>query len=274
MDSPPPTSLNVLSLNNIEVIYSNVILVLRGVSLQVPEGKIVALLGANGAGKSTTLKAISGLLHSQEGEVTRGSIDLEDKRIDRLPAEDIVRLGIVQVLEGRRLFQHLTAEENLIAGSLASSEKGSSAADLERVYDYFPRLRDLRKRTSGYLSGGEQQMLVIGRGLMARPRLLLLDEPSMGLAPLLVREIFKVIRKITEEQGIPILLVEQNARVALDVADYAYVMETGRVVLDGPAHELAENEDIREFYLGLTQLGERKSYRDVKHYRRRKRWLG
>jgi len=274
VDSPPPASLNVLSLNNIEVIYSNVILVLRGVSLEVPEGKIVALLGANGAGKSTTLKAISGLLHTQEGEVTRGSIDLEGKRIDRLPAEDIVRLGIVQVLEGRRLFQHLTAEENLIAGSLASRDKGGSAADLERVYDYFPRLRDLRKRTSGYLSGGEQQMLVIGRGLMARPRLLLLDEPSMGLAPLLVREIFKVIRKITEEQGIPILLVEQNARVALDVADYAYVMETGRVVLDGPAHELAENEDIREFYLGLTQLGERKSYRDVKHYRRRKRWLG
>ncbi len=266
-----------LSLNNIEVIYSNVILVLRGVSLEVPEGKIVALLGANGAGKSTTLKAISGLLHSQEGEVTRGSIEFEGKQIDRLPAEDIVRLGIVQVLEGRRLFQHLTVEENLIAGSLAlrESNNGAKSADgLERVYTYFPRLKHLRKRTSGYLSGGEQQMLVIGRGLMARPRLLLLDEPSMGLAPLLVREIFNVIRQVTTEEGIPILLVEQNARVALDVADFAYVMETGRVVLDGTAEELAENEDIKEFYLGLTQIGERKSYRDIKHYRRRKRWLG
>ncbi len=277
MDSPPAASLIMLSLNNIEVIYSNVILVLRGVSLEVPEGKIVALLGANGAGKSTTLKAISGLLHSQEGEVTRGSIELEGKRIDRLPPEDIVRLGIVQVLEGRRIFQHLTVEENLITGSLTlreSSNGAKSAEGLERVYTYFPRLKQLRKRTSGYLSGGEQQMLVIGRGLMARPRLLLLDEPSMGLAPLLVREIFKVIRQVTDEEGIPILLVEQNARVALDVADFAYVMETGRVVLDGTADELAENEDIKEFYLGLTQLGERKSYRDIKHYRRRKRWLG
>jgi len=277
VDSPPAASLSMLSLNNIEVIYSNVILVLRGVSLDVPEGKIVALLGANGAGKSTTLKAISGLLHSQEGEVTRGSIEFEGKRIDRLPAEDIVRLGIVQVLEGRRLFQHLTVEENLIAGSLAlrESNNGAKSADgLERVYTYFPRLKLLRKRTSGYLSGGEQQMLVIGRGLMARPRLLLLDEPSMGLAPLLVREIFNVIRQVTTEEGIPILLVEQNARVALDVADFAYVMETGRVVLDGTAEELAENEDIKEFYLGLTQIGERKSYRDIKHYRRRKRWLG
>ncbi len=266
-----------LSLNNIEVIYSNVILVLRGVSLEVPQGKIVALLGANGAGKSTTLKAISGLLHSQEGKVTRGSIDFEGDRIDHLPAEDIVRLGIVQVLEGRRLFQHLTVEENLITGSLANKDRGNgagSAAYIEKVYGYFPRLKDLRKRTSGYLSGGEQQMLVIGRGLMARPRLLLLDEPSMGLAPLLVREIFNVIRQINDEEGIPILLVEQNARVALNVADSAYVMETGRVVLDGTAEELAENEDIKEFYLGLTQVGERKSYRDVKHYRRRKRWLG
>ena len=265
-----------LSLNNIEVIYSNVILVLRGVSLEVPEGKIVALLGANGAGKSTTLKAISGLLHSQEGEVTRGSIEFEGKRIDRLPAEDIVRLGIVQVLEGRRLFQHLTVEENLIAGSLAlrESNNGAKSADgIERVYTYFPRLKQLRKRTSGYLSGGEQQMLVIGRGLMARPRLLLLDEPSMGLAPLLVREIFNVIRQVTAEEGIPILLVEQNARVALDVADVAYVMETGRVVLDGTAEELAENEDIKEFYLGLSDLGKRKSYKEVKHYKRRKRWL-
>lgn len=266
-----------LQLNNIEVTYSNVILVLRGVSLVVPPGKIVALLGANGAGKSTTLKAISGLLHSQEGEVTRGSIEFEGRRIDRLQAEDIVRLGIVQVLEGRRVFAHLTVEENLIAGALPRRGAGNGAAiehDLERVYGFFPRLRDLRRQTSGYLSGGEQQMLVIGRGLMARPKLLLLDEPSMGLAPLLVHEIFQVIQAINQEAGVPMLLVEQNARVALDVADYAYVMETGRVVLDGEAAELAENEDIKEFYLGLTQLGERKSYRAVKHYRRRKRWLG
>jgi branched-chain amino acid transport system ATP-binding protein len=266
-----------LKLNNIEVIYSNVILVLRGVSLEVPEDSIVALLGANGAGKSTTLKAISGLLHSQEGEVSRGSIEFEGRRIDRQQPEEIVRMGIVQVLEGRRVFEHLSVEENLLAGSLASrtSQNGAGIADdLERVYSFFPRLKVLRRNTSGYLSGGEQQMLVIGRGLMARPRLLLLDEPSMGLAPLLVQEIFGVIRDIRNEAGVPILLVEQNARVALDVADYAYVMETGRVVLDGTAANLAENEDIKEFYLGLTQLGERKSYRDVKHYRRRKRWLG
>lgn len=266
-----------LRLNNIEVTYSNVILVLRGVSLEVPPGKIVALLGANGAGKSTTLKAISGLLRSQEGEVTRGSIEFEGQRIDRLQAEDIVRLGIVQVLEGRRVFEHLTAEENLVAGALPRRGTSNGAAidrDLERVYGYFPRLKGLRRQTSGYLSGGEQQMLVIGRGLMARPKLLLLDEPSMGLAPLLVSEIFRVIRAINQEAGVPMLLVEQNARVALDVADYAYVMETGRVVLDGEAAELAQNEDIKEFYLGLTQLGERKSYREVKHYRRRKRWLG
>ncbi len=267
----------VLQLNNIEVIYSNVILVLRGVSLQVPPGKIVALLGANGAGKTTTLKAISGLLRSQEGEVTRGGIEFEGRRIDRLPAEDIVRMGIVQVLEGRRVFEHLTVQENLISGALPRRGQSNGAAiddDLERVYGYFPRLKKLHRNTSGYLSGGEQQMLVIGRGLMARPKLLMLDEPSMGLAPLLVQEIFEVIRAINQEAGVPMLLVEQNARVALDVADYAYVMETGRVVLDGPADELSENEDIKEFYLGLTQLGERKSYRQVKHYRRRKRWLG
>ncbi len=266
-----------LRVNNIEVIYSNVILVLRGVSLEVPPGKIVALLGANGAGKTTTLKAISGLLRSQEGEVTRGSIEFDGERIDRLQAEDIVRLGIVQVLEGRRVFEHLSVEENLIAGALPRRASGNGQAieqDLQQVYGYFPRLKVLRKHTSGYLSGGEQQMLVIGRGLMARPGLLMLDEPSMGLAPLLVHEIFQVIREIKQQSGVAILLVEQNARVALDVADYAYVMESGRVVLDGQATELAENEDIKEFYLGLTQLGERKSYRDVKHYRRRKRWLG
>ncbi len=266
-----------LRLNNVEVIYSEVILVLRGVSIEVPAGKIVALLGANGAGKTTVLKAVSGLLRAQEGEVTRGSIEFAGQRIDRLPPEDIVRLGIVQVLEGRRLFQHLTVEENLVAGTLArprNSGGSSIGHDLERVYYYFPRLKDLRRRTSGYLSGGEQQMLVIGRGLMAYPRLMLLDEPSLGLAPLLVQEIFHIIRRINQEAGIPILLVEQNARVALEVAHTAYVMETGRVVLDGPSEQLAQNEDIKEFYLGLTQLGERKSYREVKHYKRRKRWLG
>ncbi len=266
-----------LKLNNIEVVYSDVILVLRGVSIDVPDGKIVGLLGANGAGKSTTLKAISGLLRTQEGEVTRGSIELDGQRIDRLSPEKIVQLGIVQVLEGRRLFRHLTVEENLVLGGVArrnASRRSSVSQDVEQVYHYFPRLRDLRRRTSGYLSGGEQQMLVIGRGLMARPKLMLLDEPSLGLAPLLVKEIFRVIHEMSADGGMAILLVEQNARMALSVADYAYVMENGRVVLDGPSEQLAENEDIKEFYLGLTQLGARKSYRRVKHYKRRKRWLG
>jgi len=266
-----------LRLNNIEVIYSDVIQVLKGVSMQVPDGEIVALLGANGAGKTTTLRAISGLLHAQEGEVTRGNIEFDGQRIDSMRPEDIVRLGIVQVLEGRRLFQHLSVEENLILGGVARGSGGSRSdtnQNLEQVYGYFPRLKDLRKRTSGYLSGGEQQMLVIGRGLMAHPTLMLLDEPSLGLAPLLVQEIFEEIKKMSDQEGMAIILVEQNARVALKIADYAYVMENGRVVLDGPAAQLSENEDIKEFYLGLTQVGERKSYRDVKHYKRRKRWLG
>lgn len=264
-----------LTLNNVEVVYSDIIQVLRGVSIHVPAGEIVALLGANGAGKTTTLKAISGLLRTQEGEVTRGSIELDGRRIDRLPPEEIVRLGVIQVLEGRRLFQHLTVEENLLIGALARRSNGSSVdQDLEQVYHYFPRLKELRRRTSGYLSGGEQQMLVIGRGLMAHPKVMLLDEPSLGLAPLLVTEIFEVINQISANEGTSILLVEQNARIALQVAGYAYVMDNGRIVLDGPADELAENEDIKEFYLGLTQLGERKSYREVKHYKRRKRWLG
>jgi branched-chain amino acid transport system ATP-binding protein len=266
-----------LQLNNIEVVYSNVILVLRGVSLEVPEGQIVAILGANGAGKTTTLRAISGLLRTQEGEVTRGSIEFEGRRLDRLLPEDIVRLGIVQVMEGRRLFQHLTVEENLLTGGLASSrasQRSSPRDDLERVYHYFPHLKGLRKRTSGYLSGGEQQMLVIGRALMAHPKVMLLDEPSLGLAPLLVQGIFAVIRQMRAQEGMSILLVEQNARIALEAADYAYVMEGGHVVLAGPSEQLAENEDITEFYLGLTQVGERRSYRDVKHYKRRKRWLG
>jgi len=266
-----------LSLNNIEVIYSDVIQVLRGVSMQVPDGEIVALLGANGAGKTTTLRAISGLLRAQEGEVTRGNIEFDGQRIESWRPEDIVRLGIVQALEGRRLFQHLTVEENLMLGGIARGRAVSRSAvnrDLEQVYHYFSRLKDLRKRVSGYLSGGEQQMLVIGRGLMAHPGLMLLDEPSLGLAPLLVQEIFEKIKAMSDQEGMAILLIEQNARVALKIADYAYVMENGRVVLDGPSAQLAENEDIKEFYLGLTQVGERKSYRDVKHYKRRKRWLG
>jgi len=263
-----------LRLNNIEVVYSSVVLVLRGVSLEVPDGSIVSILGANGAGKTTTLKAISGLLRREEGEVTRGSVEFEGERLERLQPEDIVRRGIVQVLEGRRLFRHLSVEENLLTGALIRRDGTEIERDLQTVYGYFPRLRDLRRRTSGYLSGGEQQMLVIGRGLMARPKLMLLDEPSLGLAPLLVEEIFRVIRQINSDQDVSILLVEQNARVALEVAHYAYVMETGRVVLDGPSGQMRENEDIKEFYLGLTQLGERKSYREVKHYKRRKRWLG
>lgn len=264
-----------LKVNNIEVIYSDVILVLRGISLEVEEGQIVALLGANGAGKSTTLKAISGLLVSERGEVTRGNIEFAGERIDHKAPDEIVRSGIVQVLEGRELFQHLTVEENLITGALFRGVSNRELKqDLDQVYDYFPRLRDFRHHTSGYLSGGEQQMVVIGRALMAKPRLMLLDEPSLGLAPLLVRDIFEIIRRINEESGVSILLVEQNANVALRVAQKAYVMETGRIVLDGPADQLAENADIKEFYLGLTQVGERKSYRDVKHYKRRKRWLG
>jgi branched-chain amino acid transport system ATP-binding protein len=266
-----------LTLNNIEVIYSDVIQVLRGVSVEVADGQIVTLLGANGAGKTTTLKAISGLLRTQEGEVTRGNIEFEGERIDRLSPEDIVQLGIVQVLEGRRLFQHLTVEENLVLGGVARGQRSgrpSISQDLEQVYNYFPHLKKLRKRTSGYLSGGEQQMLVIGRGLMAHPKVMLLDEPSLGLAPILVEEIFSIIRQISAGENMAIVLVEQNARVALGVADYAYVMENGRIVLDGSSSQLQENEDIKEFYLGLTQVGERKSYRDVKHYKRRKRWLG
>jgi branched-chain amino acid transport system ATP-binding protein len=264
-----------LKVNNIEVVYNDVILVLRGVTLEVGAGQIVALLGANGAGKSTTLKAISGLLHTQEGDVTRGAVEFDGERIDAHSPEEIVRRGIVQVLEGRPLFQHLTVEENLRAGALFRGASGAEVRDdLDRVYNYFPHLKEFRNRTSGYLSGGEQQMVVIGRALMARPRLMLLDEPSLGLAPILVQAIFEIIGRISRDEGVSILLVEQNAHIALQTADYAYVMENGRIVLDGPADSLADNTDIREFYLGLTQVGERKSYRDVKHYKRRKRWLG
>ncbi len=264
-----------LNVNNIEVVYSDVILVLRGVTLSVEQGQIVSLLGANGAGKSTTLKAISGLLSTQEGEVTRGGIEFEGQRIDNMTPDDIVHMGIVQVLEGRPLFRHLTVEENLLTGALFRQAAGSTLKqDLDEVYHFFPRLREFRQRTSGYLSGGEQQMVVIGRALMAKPRLMLLDEPSLGLAPLLVQDIFDIIKRINKESGVSLLIVEQNANVALQAADYAYVMENGRIVLDGPAEQLRQNADIKEFYLGLTQVGERKSYRDVKHYKRRKRWLG
>ena len=262
-----------LSLNNIEVIYNDVILVLKGMSLEVPTGKIVALLGSNGAGKSTTLKAISGLLKPEDGEVTDGEIIFEGEKIHRLDAADIVRRGIFQVMEGRRVFEHLDVEQNLIAGSYTRTDRQNVRRDMEMVYNYFPRLKERKRQVAGYLSGGEQQMLAIGRGLMARPKLLMLDEPSLGLAPLLVQEIFAIIRRINQEQGTTILLVEQNARLALDMADYAYIMENGRIVLDGDPQTLKDNADVREFYLGLNEVGARKSYRDVKHYKRRKRWL-
>jgi len=263
-----------LSVNNIEVTYNTVILVLRGVSFQVEDGQIVSLLGPNGAGKSTTLKAISGLLRRENGEITRGSITWHDARTDTISPEDIVRQGLIQVIEGRPLFQHLTVEENLHTGAMAYEGGRHFKDDLEMVYGYFPRLRDMHKRVSGYLSGGEGQMLVIGRALMGHPKLIMLDEPSLGLAPMLVKEIFEIVKDINKREGVSVLLVEQNARAALELADYGYVMENGRIVLDGPAAQLRENEDIKEFYLGLNTSGERKSYRDVKHYKRRKRWLG
>lgn len=262
-----------LNLKNIEVIYSDVILVLKGVSMEVPEGKIIALLGANGAGKTTALKAISGVLHTELGKVTDGSIEFEGARMERLDPEAIVRRGIVQVMEGRRLFEHLTVEENLMVGAYARSDTGEIRKDLEKVYAYFPKLHHMRARTSGYLSGGERQMLVMGRAMMVRPKIMLLDEPSMGLSPLLVKEIFKLVKQINDREGVSMLLVEQNARIALGMSDHGYVMENGRIVLDGPSTKLVENEDIREFYLGLSDKGKRKSYKDVKHYRRRKRWL-
>lgn len=261
-----------LTLGNVEVKYAEVILVLRGVSLQIPEGKIVSLLGSNGAGKTTTLKAISGLLRTELGEVTAGSIEYEGRRIDGLDPEQIAKMGIIQVMEGRKVLKHLTVEENLRLGGYIRP-KGDLRPDLERVYEYFPRLRSRRDAVSGYLSGGEQQMLLIGRAMMARPRLMLLDEPSMGLAPLVAREIYEIVGRLRAEEKTTILLVEQNAKAALAISDFAYVLESGRVVLDGPAAALAENEDIREFYLGLGKLGEKKSYRDVKTYKRRKRWL-
>ena len=262
-----------LRLNNIEVAYLHVIRVLHGVSLNVEDGSIVALLGANGAGKSTTLKAISGLLRVEEGEVTDGNIEWNGERIDKKSAEEIGKLGIIQALEGRRVFEHLSTEENLVVGAFQRRDRGAVKQDMEMVYEYFPRLRGLRRNIAGYLSGGEQQMLVIGRAMMATPRLMMLDEPSLGLAPLLVEEIYDIIRRFNTEHGTSVLLVEQNVRIALSVAHYGYVMENGRVVLDGSADFLKNNEDIKEFYMGLSALGTKKSYREVKHYRRRKRWL-
>jgi len=269
---PVEEQMSLLTLANVEVVYDKVILVLRGLSLEIGEGEVVALLGANGAGKSTTLKAISGLLPSEEGEITDGTITFSGSQIHHRDAADIVRRGISQVLEGRRIFAHLTPEENLRAGAF-TNRNGSLKDDLALVYDYFPRLKERRRQTAGYLSGGEQQMLSIGRALMAHPKLLMLDEPSLGLAPKLVEEIFEIVKRLNTELATTILVVEQNARLALEVAHRGYVMEGGRIVLDGPAKELEHNPDVQEFYLGLTETGERRSYRDVKHYKRRKRWL-
>jgi branched-chain amino acid transport system ATP-binding protein len=263
-----------LRVSNIEVIYTNVIQVLKGVSLDVEDGKIAALLGANGAGKTTTLKAISGMLKTEEGEVTEGSIEFDGDRIDGYGPEKIAAMGISQAMEGRRVLEHLSVEENLFVGAYCRKDRAGVKRDLEMVFDYFPKIKALRRRTSGYLSGGEQQMLVIGRALMANPRLMLLDEPSLGLAPLLVQDIYEIIKRISADRKIAILVVEQNVRAALGIADHGHVMENGRIVMGGPADTLRDNEDIREFYLGLSAVGSRKSYREVKHYRRRKRWLG
>ena len=272
--APTPRSARapLLRLNNVEVLYDDVILVLRGLSLEVGEGRIAALLGSNGAGKTTTLKAVSGLLHVEDGDVTDGTIVFDGEEIQGMEAHRIVERGIFQVLEGRRVFEHLTVRENLVAGAYTRRDRRAAAADLEKVLHYFPALAERRGQLAGHLSGGEQQMVAVGRALMASPRMMLLDEPSLGLAPILVEGIFEIVRRINREEGTTILLVEQNARLALEVADHGYVMEGGRVVLEGSADELRANEDVKEFYLGLGDAG-RRSYRDVKHYRRRKRWL-
>ena len=268
-----PTSDVVLDLNNVEVIYNEVILVLRGFSLRVSEGQIVALLGSNGAGKTTTLKAISGLLPSEDGEISDGEIQFNQTDIRDLDPAKVVRLGISLVMEGRRVFEHLTVHENLVAGAYTRWGDGEVETDMSLVYTYFPRLAERTNQVAGYLSGGEQQMLAMGRSLMQRPKLLMLDEPSLGLAPLLVAEIFEIVHRLNQDLGTTVLLVEQNARRALEIADHGYIMESGRIVLEGPAKDLAENPDVQEFYLGIGESGERKSYRDVKHYKRRKRWL-
>jgi|TARA_B110000240_G_C13451923_1_gene432908 branched-chain amino acid transport system ATP-binding protein len=262
-----------LNVNNVEVIYNHVILVLKGVSLAVPEGGIVALLGANGAGKTTTLKAISNLLHAERGEVTKGSIEAMGERIDALSPNELVRRGIIQVMEGRHCFEHLTVEENLLTGSYTRKDGRAAVAEsLEKVYHYFPRLKIRRTSQAGYTSGGEQQMVAIGRALMANPKMILLDEPSMGLAPQLVEEIFEIVKDLNQKERVSFLLAEQNTMVALRYAEFGYILENGRVVMEGVADSLSENEDVKEFYLGLAS-DKRKSFRDVKHYRRRKRWL-
>ncbi len=263
----------ILSVNNIEVIYDHVILVLKGVSLHVPRGGIVAILGANGAGKTTTLKAISNLLRAERGEVTKGSIEFDGERVDKSTPNDLVRRGCIQVLEGRHCFGHLTIEENLLTG--AFTRKDGNAAirrDMEMMYDYFPRLKQRRHAMAGYTSGGEQQMCALGRAMMSRPKMILLDEPSMGLAPQIVEEIFEIVRKLNDSEGVSFLLAEQNTNMALKYANYGYILETGRVVMDGPAKSLRENEDVKEFYLGIAE-GNKKSFREVKSYKRRKRWL-
>ena len=269
----PAVNKPMLSVNNIEVIYDHVILVLKGVSLEVPERGIVALLGANGAGKSTTLKSISNLLRAERGDITKGSIEFQGKRIDALTSADLVQQGVIQVMEGRHCFEHLTVEENLLTGAYTRRDGNAAIQkDLELVYGYFPRLKERYKSQAGYTSGGEQQMIAIGRALMSRPKMILLDEPSMGLAPQLVEEIFEIVKKLNEQEGVTFLLAEQNTNIALRYAKHGYILENGRVVLDGTAAELRENTDVKEFYLGISE-GERVNFREVKHYRRRKRWL-
>ena len=262
-----------LAINNIEVIYDHVILVLKGVSLHVPKGKIVALLGANGAGKSTTLKAISNLLHAERGDVTKGSVEYKGQRIDQLSPNELVKRGVIQVMEGRHCFGHLSIEENLLTGAYTRSiSRGELKDSLDKVYHYFPRLKTRRSSQAGYTSGGEQQMCAIGRALMAKPEMILLDEPSMGLAPQIVEEIFEIVKDLNSQEDVSFLLAEQNTMVALKYADFGYILENGRVVMEGEAEELRTNEDVKEFYLGLSSAG-RKSFKDVKHYKRRKRWL-
>ncbi|MBA4783133.1 MAG: ABC transporter ATP-binding protein [Rhizobiales bacterium] len=272
--TPDINAAPILTVNNIEVIYDHVILVLKGVSLTVPQGGIVALLGANGAGKTTTLKAISNLLHAERGEVTKGNITFKGEQVQALSPNTLVKRGCIQVMEGRHCFEHLSVEENLLTGAYTRKEgRATIRADLEMVYNYFPRLRERRTSLAGYISGGEQQMCAIGRAMMARPTMILLDEPSMGLAPQLVIEIFEIVKQLNSDQGVSFLLAEQNTNMALRYATYGYILENGRVVLDGDAKDLSENEDVKEFYLGIASSEDKVSFRDVKHYKRRKRWL-
>ena len=270
--NPASTAAPLLVVNGIEVIYNHVILVLKGVSLSVPQGGIVAILGGNGAGKTTTLRAISNLLKGERGEVTKGSIELDGERIENLSPSDLVKRGVVQVMEGRHCFAHLTIEENLLTGAYTRTSKGEIAANLDKVYNYFPRLKTRRTSQAAYTSGGEQQMCAIGRALMSNPRMVLLDEPSMGLAPQIVEEVFNIVQDLNQKEKVTFLLAEQNTNMALKYADYGYIMESGRIMMDGAASDLANNEDVKEFYLGMGG-GERKSFKDVKSYKRRKRWL-